>query len=358
MAGRQGIQSSWVKVGVLMLVALSAVAAVFFLISGKTSGLLSRKITVRAYYKNAAGLKVGSPVNLDGITIGNVRAIRIVAQPSLTPVEVIMKIRKKYRGYLLTDSQANINTIGVLGSTEVDIDNVRAQGQPIANNGVLLTGGVPNLQAAIKSFQNATQKFNTTLSQMNVLASQFGSDKGSIGKLINDPALRNQAAAAVNEFSSIPAQVNSGKGTVGKFMKKDSLTNHLKDTQAKFATIGTDITSGQGTAGKFIKDPALKKNLKGASRQLHEISTEVQSGQGAVGMMLKDQDFKKTLQETKEQLRSIKAQTSSGKGTIGQMMNNPSLGNELKELVSNSRALVAGIRKHPFKYVRIRLRLF
>jgi len=358
MAGRREIQNSRVKVGVLMLVALSALAALFLLISGRTSGILSRKITVRAYYKNAAGLKVGAPVNLDGVTIGNVRAIRVVTQPALTPVEVIMAIGYKYRSGVRTDSRADIRTIGVLGSTEIDIDNVHAQGQPIANNGVLLPGGAPNLQDAMSSFQDATQKLNTALGDFNVLVGDFGSNKGSIGKLINDPTLRNRAVAAVNDFSSIPAQVSAGKGTVGKFVKDDSLSNHLKDTQAKLSNIKTEFNNGQGTAGKFMKDPALKKNLKETSAQLHQISTEVNSGRGAVGMMLKNPDFKKELHETGQQLSTLQAQTSAGKGTLGQMMKNPSLGNELKELVSNSRELVKGIRKHPFKYVRLRLRLF
>ena len=341
-----------------MLVALSAVVALFFLLSGKSVGFLGHKFTVRAYYKNAAGLRVGSPVNLDGITIGNVRSIRIVSQPALTPVEVTMAIRKKYQKNLLTDSRANINTIGVLGSTEVDIDNVVAHGQPIADHGVLLTGGVPNLQDAMRSFQKATQKLNTTLGKVNVLVSHLGSNKGSIGKLINDPKLRNRAAATVNAFSAIPAQVNAGKGSVGKFVKDDSLTNHAKDMQAKFTGISTAVNSGQGTVGKFMKDPALKKNLKETSAQFHQVSTQVQSGQGAVGMMVKNQDFKKKLHDTGQQLSALKAQTGAGKGTLGQLMKNPSLGKVLKDLVSNSRELATGIRKHPMKYVKLRFRLF
>lgn len=358
MSVRREVQRSQLKVGVLIVVALSAVAAVSLLISGDTGVLFSGKLKVRAYYANSTGLKVGAPVNLNGVTIGNVRAVRIVEQPKATPVEVVMAIGNRYRGDLLTDSRANLSTLGVLGTTEIDISNIHAHGQPVANNAVLLTGGNPNLQDALQAFQTTNQKIGTTLREANVLVKHLSSNEGSIGKLINDAALRNRAAAAMEEFSSIPTQVNNGQGTVGKLMTDDSLTHHLKDMQAKFADISHAVNSGQGTAGKFMKNPALGRNLKEASQQLHQIATETRSGQGAVAMMMKNPDFMAKLHDTGSQLRSMEAQANAGQGTVGQMKKNPSLDNHLKELLSNSRQLATGLRKSPRKYFAIRFRIF
>jgi phospholipid/cholesterol/gamma-HCH transport system substrate-binding protein len=359
MASRGEVKRSQVKVGVLMLVALSTVAALVLLISGNSGILFASKLEVRVYFKNSGGLKVGSPVNLDGVTIGNVRRIRIVENPRETPVEVVMAIRDEYRGDLLTDSQANLSTIGVLGSSEIDIDNVHASGRPIANHGVLLTGGAPNLENTLSSFQDTTQKFGTTLSEGNVLLNNLSSRQGTMGKLINDPTLETRAASAVNELSSIPVKASEGKGTIGKLMTDDSLMNHLKDMQAKFSDISTAIQSGQGTAGKILKDPALGKNLKEASNQMHQISTEASSGQGAVQMMAKNREFKQKLEDTGSQLQSIAGETRSGQGTMGRMMQkNSSLDQHLDELTKNSRELVTRMRKHPMKYFSIHLRLF
>lgn len=358
MRGRGDVKRSRLKVGVLILVALSAVAMLALLISGNTGALFGGKFEVRAYFKNASGLKIGSPVKLDGVTIGNVRAIRIVEHPARTPVEAVMSIRESYRSGLRTDSLANLSTIGVLGSTEVDIDNVHAHGPPVKNNGVLETGGIPNLEDALQSFQNTNQKISTTLSEVNLLMKHLDTNEGSIGKLINDPTLRTHAASAVKEFSSIPTQVSAGEGTVGKFMTDPSLMNHVKDMQAKFSDISTAVKDGQGTAGKFIQNPSLGRNLKEASKQLQQISTEVRSGNGAVTMMLKNQEFKTKLHDTGSQLRAVKAQVSAGKGTLGQMKKNSSLDHHLDELVGSSKKLVTGFRKHPLKYVKIRFRIF
>ena len=359
MASRSEVKRSHWKVGVLVLVVLLTVAALVLLISGNSGIIFASKLEVRVYFKNSGGLKIGSPVNLDGVTIGNVRAIRIVDSSRETPVEVVMAIRDKYRGDLLTDSRANINTVGVLGSSEIDIDNVRASGKPITNHGVLLTGGAPNLENTLSSFQDTTQKFGTTLSEGNVLLNNLSSREGTIGKVINDPKLRERATSAVDDLTLIPAKASEGKGTVGKLMTDDSLMNHLKDLQAKFSDISTAMESGQGTAGKILNDPALGKNLKEASQQMHQISTEASAGQGAVGMMVKDRAFQQKLKDTGSQMSSLAAETRSGQGTVGEMMQkNSSLDQHMDALVKNSRELVTGMRKHPMKYFSIHLRLF
>ncbi len=359
MASRGEVKRSQWKVGALILVLLAAVAALVILVTGNSGVIFASGLEVRVYFKNANGLKVGSPVNLDGVTIGNVRTIRIVEKHRETPVEVIMSIRQKYRRDLLTDSRANISTIGVLGTTEIDIDNLQASGKPIGNHGVLLTGGAPNLENALSAFQDTTQKVGTTLSEGNVLLSNLSSKQGSMGKLINDPELRDRAASAVNELTSIPVKASEGQGTVGKLMTDPSLMNHLKDMQAKFADISKAMESGQGTAGKILNDPALGRNLTEASRQIHQISIEARSGPGAVGMMVKDRAFQQKLKDTGSQMRLLAKGTRSGQGTAGEMMQkNSALDQHMDALVKNSRELVTGMRKYPVKYFSIHLRLF
>src|ERR1700678_3220489 len=94
---QQEVQWSQLKVGVLVIVALAALTALVFLMAGSTGGLFTGKITLRSYFENAAGLKNGAPVNLEGVTIGNVTQVKIVPERKLTPVEVTMKIGNKYR---------------------------------------------------------------------------------------------------------------------------------------------------------------------------------------------------------------------------------------------------------------------
>jgi len=79
---------------VVVIVALAVLAILIFLMSGNTGGLFTGKITLRSYFENSAGLKIGAPVNLEGVTIGTVKNIRVEPQRYPAPVEVTMHIRR------------------------------------------------------------------------------------------------------------------------------------------------------------------------------------------------------------------------------------------------------------------------
>jgi len=128
---QQEVQWSQLKVGVLVLVALAALVGLIFLMSNGTGGLFTGKMTVRSYFENSSGLKVGAPVNLEGVTIGNVKSIRIVPDRKLTPVEVTMKVSEKFADALHTDSKASLETVGVLGDTVLEISSSNAKGPQI-----------------------------------------------------------------------------------------------------------------------------------------------------------------------------------------------------------------------------------
>jgi phospholipid/cholesterol/gamma-HCH transport system substrate-binding protein len=118
-------------VGLTVIIASAVLAMLIFLLTGNVG--LGHKIELKAYFDNAGGLRVGAPVRLHGVDIGNVSGIRVVASRKQTPVEVTMKVNTKYDD-LRKDSTAALSTAGVLGETFVDIDSSRATGA-MAQNG-------------------------------------------------------------------------------------------------------------------------------------------------------------------------------------------------------------------------------
>ena len=132
-------------------------------------------------------------MNLNGVTIGNVKSMRIAPERQLTPVEVVMKISEKFQPLLKSDSKSSLDTIGVLGDTVVDINSKFATGPPIQNGGELKTTESPNLTDVIKSSQGTIEQLNTILAKVDNLVDALNSGKGSIGQLINNPALYNKA---------------------------------------------------------------------------------------------------------------------------------------------------------------------
>lgn len=358
MPSQQQVRWSQLKVGVLVLVALVALTALVFLMSGNTGGFFAGHFTVRSYFENSAGLKVGAPVNLDGVTIGNVKSIRIAPERQLTPVEVVMKISGRYEPLLKSDAKSSLDTIGVLGDTVVDINSKFATGAPIQNGGELKTTETPNLTDVIKSSQGTIEQLDTILAKVDNLVDALNSGKGSIGQLINNPALYNKAVTTLNQLQDIANAVNNGNGTIAKLMNDPTLYNRANDAVGHLQHMADEMDSGQGTVGKLLKDPTLYNNLKQSSATLNQILAQVNSGKGTLGMLTKDPKFAAKLNDTVTKLNSILGQVDSGQGTMGKLLKDPTLYNNADKLMANSSDLVTAIRKNPKKYLTIHMKLF
>ncbi len=155
MPSRKEIQWSQLRVGALVLVALAVLIGIIFLMSGSSGGLFEHKLILRSYFENAAGVKDGAEVTLEGVTIGNVTHVRVVPDRNPTPVEVTMQLGSEFAPKLHTDSTASIDQAGVLGDSYVDISSVHATGPPPANNAELKTTGAPSIQDVIRTSEGS-----------------------------------------------------------------------------------------------------------------------------------------------------------------------------------------------------------
>ena len=100
---------------------------------------LGHQLVVKAYFENGMGLRVGARVRLAGVDVGSVKSVRARPELKEAPVEVVMALNPPHELNLPKDSIAQLETLGVLGETFVDIDARRASGPPIGANDVLGT---------------------------------------------------------------------------------------------------------------------------------------------------------------------------------------------------------------------------
>ena len=116
MPSQKQLKWSQLRVGITVIVATLTLAVLLFLMSG-TSGLFTRRITLKSYFDNAQGLRQGAPVRLSGVDIGNVSKILIVPDKDKlqTPVEVVMKLSTKYSYAIRRDSVTHSHCAQVRG---------------------------------------------------------------------------------------------------------------------------------------------------------------------------------------------------------------------------------------------------
>ena len=79
MVQRRSLAWTELRVGIIVIVSFLLLAVAIFFIGGQT-GFLGPKYTIIAFFENANNLRTGAEVHLEGVTIGNVRAVRISKQ--------------------------------------------------------------------------------------------------------------------------------------------------------------------------------------------------------------------------------------------------------------------------------------
>jgi phospholipid/cholesterol/gamma-HCH transport system substrate-binding protein len=361
MPSQQEVRWSQLKVGVIVLIASVILVTLLFLMTSSAGlGILSRKLTIYTYFENSAGLKAGAPVNLQGVTIGTVKTVTVVASPErkLTPVRVVMKLNEKYSEELRKDSKASLTTIGVLGDTVVDINSQFAVGPPLRDGDELKTLETPSLTDVVKASQGTIESLNVILAKMNTIVDNMQSGKGSLGQLISNPDLYNKVNATVDELHKLTVNLNNGKGSAGKFLSDDALYNRLNDTVAKLDNIANDLDKGNGTAGKLLKDPSLFDNLNSTLKHANSLMAEADAGKGGLGLLVKDPQFREQLSNTMTQVNQLVTGINQGRGTLGKLATDDSLHTNMNNLLTSSSDLVAAIRQNPKKYLTIHLKIF
>ncbi len=359
MPSEKQLKWSQLKVGVTVLIASITLGILILLMSG-TGGLFTPRIILRSYFDNAGGLRVGAPVRLQGVDIGNITAIRVVADPSrhLTPVEVTMKVSTQYRSLLRKDSQTALATAGVLGETYIDINSALANGPEVKNDDELATRDTPDVQDVVRASQSTLQNMDALLKRLDRIVGFVESGQGSIGKVIYDPSLYNRLNSTVGQLQSIAADVTAGNGSLGKLLTDSALYDKANATVDKLNSMMDDLSAGKGTAGKLLKDPSLFDNANKTTANIRQLTDDINAGKGALGKLSKDQDFANKLQVTLDKVASITARLDNGEGTAGKFLRDPSFYDNTNGLLTESRSLVEAIRKNPKQYLTIHMKIF
>ena len=359
MPSQKQLKWSQLRVGVTVIAASLTLALLLFLMSG-TAGLFTPRVTIKAYFDNAEGLRPGAPVRLEGVDIGNVTRIRIVPDKDkrLTPVEVTMKVSTKYDYGMRRDSVISLETAGVLGETYLDIDSSEAVGGAVQDGDTLPTQVHPDFNQVVRASQSTLQNMDALLKRADRILAFAESGKGSLGKLIYDPTLYNRFSVTVADFQKIVEQVGSGQGSLGALISRNDAYDKFIATLDKMNGVIDDMQQGKGTAGKFLKDPSLYNNANDTISNLKKVTDDINAGHGTLGRLTKDEELAKKLDITMTKLSELTSELEAGQGSAGKLFKDDTLYNNANEMLVETKALVKGIRENPKKYLSIKLHIF
>lgn len=308
------------RVGLFFLLGLALTWVTFETLSG---GKLFREdgYTIIAPFQSLKELKNGDEVRMAGVKIGVVEKTRLNAEKRRA--EAILRINTDSK--IPSDAVATISMAGLIGTNYIGVDlgsptaptlepgsEIRTQTTPDLNSIMADIGALgQKLEGALGAFGNAMggngkepglfqkldrlvtdnqEKVTTTMANLQEITTKVNKGEGTLGKLVNDPALHDQLLAAVQDIKNAAAgakdfmgnaqgiidQVKSGKGTLGALVYDETAASDLKATVANFRAVSDKIAKGEGTLGKLINDDQLfqtaQSTLKKADRALDSMS--------------------------------------------------------------------------------------
>ena len=359
MPSEKQVRWSQLRVGITVLAALITLCVLIFLMTG-TTGLFTKKLLIKAYLDNAGGLRVGAPVRLEGVDIGNVTRIGVTPHPPnpAAPVELVMKITTRYKESMGQKCVLLLTTAGVLGEVFVDLDCRQAKGPPLENGDVLATREVAQFQDVVRAGQSTLENVNVLVKQLSDILNFVQSGQGSIGKIIYDTQLYDRANATVNQLQQLATELNSTHGTIGKLVNSDELYNRINASLNNVDQIIDQVNNGKGTVGKFLKDPALYDNANKMVANANQLVADVNAGKGTLGKLTRDEALAKRIDDTVTHLDNITADLDAGKGSAGKLLKDPALYNNTNDLLVETRDLIKAVRQNPKKYLTIYLKIF
>src|SRR5947199_10193161 len=259
MVQRRSLAWTELRVGIVVIVSFLLLALAMFFVGGQT-GFLGPKYTIVAYFENANNLRTGAEVHLEGVTIGNVNAVRIskLADPKKA-VEAELRLDQTYQNIIRTDSKVTIKTIGLLGDSAIDITRGSDAGQVIEDLGTIQGSEEGDIRKIVQGTNDFIANLQVLSDDVKKMAERVERGEGTLGKLLSDTSIYDNANATMDEAHAFVGEAHdfvrdlrSGNGTVGKLVSDDELYKRMNHTMDRVDALIDGIQQWNGNTARFL----------------------------------------------------------------------------------------------------------
>lgn len=213
----------------------------------------------------AAGIRQGSEVYFLGTLVGSISDVIVDPEGRM---EAEANIRRDFFRFVRSDSSAVVKKkFGVAGDSFFEI--TRGKGTPLPEKGASIVCNEQfqsALESAIEEIRlEALLVLKKTSTGLDTWT-QLGADLGETRKHLDQVTL---------QLESMVAGVEQGKGTVGKLLTDSSLADDARKLLQSLEHMAAGVEQGKGTVGRLLNDTGLadeaEKLLAQAGRTMGEL---------------------------------------------------------------------------------------
>ncbi len=332
-----------VRVGMFLALGLIVGAILIFLV-GDERHMFQRHATLHATFNDVAGLKVGSPVRMGGLDVGQVTHITFGQQQSDRRIHVEFTMLSEQIQRVRSDSVVRIVSKGLLGDKAMDLTMGSSRGQVMADGATVNSEESDDIGNALHAAGEAATRVNAVLENVSHLTATLGS-----------PEMNADLRALLHDVSAITHQVAVGPGPAHELIASEEMARHLDATLSSVQSIASrasstmdhvdalarDARTGNGLVHALVYDReggTMVRSLAGAANEIGAITRDVRTGNGGLHQVIYGNETTQILANINDltgQARALMTDVRAGRGTLGALLVDPSLYEDLKSLVGN-----------------------
>ncbi|MEY3051218.1 MAG: hypothetical protein RLY31_1003 [Bacteroidota bacterium] len=294
--------------------------------------ILSNKTTVFAVFDRVDGLRVSTPIYVNGLEVGLVADFK--QEPGdLNTIVVEMQLDSDIR--LPANAVAEIITNSLMGGTTINlVFTGTCEGQACVQDGARIEGVMKGMLA---SFATPTE-VAVYMEELNAgLQKLFDTLAYRVGE---NPDLRK----GMDDIQATLANLRSTTERLDQLTRRSS--GSVEKSLASVATITRTLEESNQQIKTILDNTArLSADLQAAN--VKDIAQETRTSIRQLTATLE------TSEKTVAQLGNVLTQLQSGDGALSKLLDDKELATHLSETIRNLDLLLLDIRLHPERYRRI-----
>lgn len=332
----EAIERQNMKVGIFVI-GLSLMTLVSVFVLGGSGDILEDRYTLNGKWEDVAGLKEGAVVRLAGWDVGEVSRIEFSENREQKELSVEMSIMARYQDRIRVDSEARIDTVGVLGDKYVSL----SMGSPSEKG--LADGDFMTTRAPL-DFLGYTKKFEDILHNTSSISHKFDLMLGT-----DEEAMQAKVGQSMGHLEGLLKGAQEGSGLMNALVYDEEMPKRVKsilrsldNASRGMSDVMGEVKTGDGLANELIygEDGAsLAEQLGRLAGALAQLTDDIKNEDSMVHAMLYDPDKAAVIDDLAAAVASLRRTTQAleeGSGTLGLLAHDPALYEDLRALVGGA----------------------
>ncbi len=288
------------KVGALLTVVIAIMFWASF--SGGGTSIFDSKGKFVCYFANVNGLVSGSPVWMSGVEVGNVKSISFENLDSLRQVKVVCRVKKSVWDRLTLNARVQLGTIGFLGDKYVEVLPGTKGGPAIEEMQIVETVDAGSADALFKSGEEAIDNAGAFVRELDTMLVRINRGEGTLGRMATDERLYSEMTELLarltvltndlhknqerivsslertaNSVGNLSTKVDDNTGTIGRLVNDPALYDNLTASTAKLDSVLRKINDAEGNLGLLVNDTAMYSEMTNLMVRLNNLITDIQA---------------------------------------------------------------------------------